>query len=100
MILTGVRSFFCAAHRGKDGVLHGHTWQVICWWDDEPDAVMKQKELDHYLKVFDHSLLSDGIAWAEYLAKTILVGMDCVKVEVKRPIEGLYATVSRDGFHG
>lgn len=100
MILTGVRSYFCAAHRSRDGVMHGHTWQVVCWWDNQPDAVLKQKELDTYLKVFDHSILADGTAWAEYLAKAILMGMECVKVEVNRPTEGLYAVIWKDESHG
>lgn len=98
--LTGVRSYFSAAHRSKEGVLHGHTWQVICWWDDEPDAVLKQNELSEYLRVFDHSVLADGEGWAEYLAQAILLGMNCVRVDVERPIEGLFASVLRDNSNG
>lgn len=94
-ILTGVGSILSAAHRSRDGNLHGHTWEVVCWWVNEPDATEKQKELDNYLKVFDHSVLADGIAWAESLGRAILHGMDCQKVEIKRPLERLYATVEK-----
>lgn len=55
----------------------------------------KQKELSNYLLIFDHSVLADGVAWAEKLAESILIGMDCVKVEVSRPLERLFATAER-----
>jgi 6-pyruvoyl-tetrahydropterin synthase len=94
-ILTGVSAVLSAAHRDRDGNLHGHTWQVTAWWDDEPDAVQKQKDLKEYLTIFDHHILADNVAWGEYLGKTILIGMDCVRVDVSRPLEGIYALVER-----
>lgn len=94
--LTGVSAVLSAAHRSKEGVLHGHTWEVVCWWDGCPDAVAKQAELNRYLSIFDHTVLADGIAWAEYLAQTILLGMDCVKVEVNRPLERLFAVATKE----
>lgn len=93
--LTGASAIFCAAHNSRNGVLHGHTWEVICWWEGSPDVVEKQQELIRYLKIFDHTVLADGIAWAEKLAETILLGMNCVKVEVSRPLERLYAMAER-----
>lgn len=93
--LTGARAIFSAAHRSKDGILHGHTWEVIAWWEDCPDAVERQAALTDYLKVFDHSVLADGIAWGEKLAETICIGLDCSKVQINRPLEGIFAEVTR-----
>lgn len=94
-VLTGVSSILCAAHRSVEGSMHGHTWEVTCWWSGVPDAVQKQAELNKYLSIFDHAVLADGIAWAEKLAETIILGMDCQKVEVRRPLERLYAVAER-----
>lgn len=73
--------------------MHGHTWEITCWWTGCPDAVVKQVELERYLEVFDHTVLADNNAWAEKLGETILLGMDCVRVEVRRPLERLSAIV-------
>lgn len=94
-VLTGVNAVFSAAHRSREGVLHGHTWQITAWWENEPDAVEKQRALREYLTVFDHTVLADGVAWAECLARTILYGMKCCKVEVSRPLEGLFAVAEQ-----
>lgn len=75
--------------------MHGHTWEVTAWWTGCPDAVAKQDELTRYLSVFDHTVLADGIAWAEKLAEAILLGMECERVEVRRPLERLHAIVER-----
>jgi len=93
--LTGVSAILSAAHRSREGVMHGHTWEVTCWWDDCPDAVTKQAELQKYLSVFDHTVLADGIAWGEKLGEAILLGMNCARVEVSRPLERIYAVVER-----
>lgn len=93
-VLTGARAILSAAHRSREGQLHGHTWEIVAWWEGLPDAVEKQKELTNYLRVFDHSVLADGIAWGEKLAETICAGLDCVKVEINRPLEGIYAVVT------
>lgn len=89
--LTGVAATFCAAHRSAEGVLHGHTWEVVAWWEGSPDAVLRQKELNQYLKIFDHTLLADGVAWGEKLAEAICVGLNCVAVDINRPLERIYA---------
>ena len=94
-VLTGAGAILSAAHRSKGGVLHGHTWEITAWWPECPDAVTKQAELNSYLSAFEHTVLGDDIAWGECLAKTILLGLDCVKVEVRRPLERIYAVVER-----
>lgn len=90
-MLTGAGAIFCAAHSSRDGVLHGHTWEVIGWWTGRPDATAKQAELVKYLSVFDHSVLADSVAWAEDLADRIAEDLGCASVEIRRPLERLYA---------
>lgn len=93
--LTGAGWIFCAAHRGADGAMHGHTWEVTCWWEGCPDATVKQRELSSYLSIFDHTVLADEVAWAEKLGEALLLGLGCQRVEVRRPLERLYAVIER-----
>lgn len=88
---TGASAVVSAAHRDTAGNLHGHTWEVTAWWREGEDGVKLQRDLEHYLKVFDHTVLGDDIAWGEALAKSVLIGLKCVRVEVRRPLERLYA---------
>lgn len=99
-VWTGAGGIVSAAHRSRDGQLHGHTWEITAWWLNEPDALTKQRELTKYLSVFDHQELCHELAWGESLATAILVGMGCDKVEVRRPLERLYAVVERAGEKG
>lgn len=90
-VLTGVRGIVSAAHKSRDGVLHGHTWTIIAWFQGQPDAVSKQDELTKYLSIFDHQLLGPEHSWGEALAQAILIGMNCHRVQVSREAEGMYA---------
>lgn len=99
-VLTGAQAIISAAHRSRDGNMHGHTWQVTAWWTGKPDAVAKQAELRSYLSIFDHTVLGDDMAWGEALAEAICLGMGCVKVEVSRPLEGLFAACVVARFGG
>lgn len=92
--LTGVGAIISAAHRSKYGVVHGHTWEIVAWYDYEPDAVAKQQELEKYLSIFDHTILGDDMAWGEALGRAIIHGLGCVKVDVNRPLERIYAQVT------
>lgn len=94
-VRTGVSAILSAAHRSRDGIMHGHTWEITCWWAGTPDAVKKQAELNKYLSIFDHTVLADDVAWGETLAKAILIGMDCARVDVSRPLERIFASVER-----
>lgn len=60
-----------------------------------PDATAKQRELVSYLSIFDHQVLGDEVAWGEALGKSICLGLGCVRVDVSRPLERLYAKVER-----
>lgn len=92
---TGASAVVSAAHRGKDGVMHGHTWEVRAWWPEDDCAVARQHELKQFLSAFDHTVLGDDIAWGEALAKAVALGLDCARVEVNRPLEGIFAFVER-----
>ena len=93
--LTGVGAVLSAAHRSREGVLHGHTWEIIAWFNEGRCAVELQAELNSHLKMFDHQILGDDVAWGEALGKCLLLGLGCVKVEVNRPSERLYAVVEK-----
>jgi len=90
--LTGARAVFCAAHHSRDGVLHGHTWEVTAWVDDGRDVVGLKRDLQAILSAYDHSVLPDELAWAESMAGNI-AGLipGCVRVDVERPSEGFFA---------
>lgn len=92
-VLTGASAILCAAHRSIDGTMHGHTWEITCWWQNCPDATEKQAELVKYLSIFDHAVLADGVAWAEKLGEAIIHGLKCVRVEIRRPLERIYAII-------
>lgn len=92
-VLTGVSATVAAAHRSREGLMHGHTWLIKAWWQGTPDAVERQVMLRNYLSRFDHSVLPDELAWAEALGEKVLTDLGCVKVEVERPLEGLFAVI-------
>lgn len=92
---TGASAVLSAAHRSREGNLHGHTWQVTAWWPEGDCAVNRQRQLNEYLKIFDHTVLGDDFAWGEALGKAIAIGLDCERVDVSRPLEGIFASVQR-----
>lgn len=99
--MTGVGGVISAAHYSRDGVLHGHTWQVVVWYHANGDVVLnaeRQKRLlDVYLKdKFDHGVLPDELAWGEALAEKIGQDLRAAAVDISRPLEGIYAKWIRD----
>ena len=98
MKFTGVSGIVSAAHRSREGNLHGHTWQVVAWWlfSSDVSAESRKTDLLDYLSFFDHSLLADTVAWGEDLAERIGEDLDAVAVDVSRPLEGFYAKWVRD----
>lgn len=94
-ILTGVGAHFCAAHAGADGILHGHTYEVTAWWQFDGDAVARQAQLTKALEQFDHGTLPANVSLAENLAKSLVLSLDANEVEVRRPLERLYAKAVR-----
>ena len=94
-VWTGAEAIMSAAHRSREGQMHGHTWTVRAWWAAGPDVTERQAALREYLTIFDHHVLADELAWGESLARSICLGMDAVRVEVSRPLEGLFAVAER-----
>jgi 6-pyruvoyl-tetrahydropterin synthase len=98
MIETGVGWHISASHRDRlTGKIHGHSWEVIAWHrcENENDAVILQENLRAICKNFDHTELPSELTQAEGMAATILrlSPPSCVEVEVRRPLERLYARV-------
>jgi len=92
-VLTGVSGHFSAAHKGADGSIHGHTWQVMAWFETPTrcDAICHKAALDGLLGHWDHSILPDELAWGEDIARTVGKLVNCVEVIVSRPLDGLHA---------
>lgn len=91
-VQTGVGFILSCAHRDMAlGSLHGHTYEVVCWFSGQADAVSLRQHCEARCKHFDHSTLPDHLAWSEPLAEEIqrLTGAD--EVVVSRPLERLYA---------
>ena len=92
-VLTGVSAVACASHMDADGRLHGHTWQITAWWLGQPDATAKQAELRNVLSTFDHAVLNEGVNTGEAIACEVLDSLNCERVQVARPLEGIFAEV-------
>ena len=92
-VLTGVSGHFSAAHKSTDGVLHGHTWQVLAWFKTpgKVDAACYKASLDALLRSWDHGELPDHLSWAEDIAAAVGKLVNCVEVVVSRPLEGYHA---------
>ena len=99
MKLTGVSATISAAHYSRDGNLHGHTWQVVVWFNHTPD--LDAEHLNHQVRAyvnanFDHGLLPDELAWGEDLAERIGTDLHAIAVDVSRPLEGIFAKWVRE----
>jgi 6-pyruvoyl-tetrahydropterin synthase len=94
MKFTGVSGVISAAHYSRDGVLHGHTWQVVVWWQADSHMLSadgRKQSLADYLRKFDHSVLPEQLTWGEDLAERIGLDMRAAAVDISRPLEGIYA---------
>lgn len=95
--LTGAGWHFSASH--YDNVrqeLHGHSYEVVAWFRADPprDAVVLQETLKAVLTGFDHKTLPPELSRAEDIARAVMsLLVDCVGVDVSRPVERLYARV-------
>lgn len=77
--------------------MHGHTWTVRAWFETphRVDARCYKAALHNLLSAWDHTVLSDEMAWGEDIAAAVLALCNCVRVEVMRPTEGFYADLER-----
>ena len=92
---TTVGAILCAAHRSRDGRLHGHTWRV---WVTFPclggplDATTLKATLERFLSdMGDHGVLPDRLAWGEAIAEDVGRGLVADYVRVERPDEMIVA---------
>jgi 6-pyruvoyl-tetrahydropterin synthase len=89
--LTGVSSHFCAAHRDRFGILHGHTWEVLAWFPAGEDALALKKRLEAVLADYDHTELPEDLSTAEAIADEISGDLpSVVEIEIRRPFERIY----------
>lgn len=98
-VFSGVSGIICAAHKSLDGVLHGHTWEITAWWQNDSymvDAEHRQAQLNEFLRHFDHTELPHELLWGELLAEHIGTHIKCDAVDVRRPLERIYARWERD----
>lgn len=98
MRLTGVGCVFSAAHHPPEGgALHGHSYEVLAWFEEGADARELQARLAGAVEPLDHTVLApelaSGEAMAEHLGRSL---QGCVEVEVRRPLERIYARWSAD----
>lgn len=93
MKMTGVGCVFSAAHHMPEGGhLHGHSYEVVAWFLAGEDARHLQVRLTAATQPLDHSLLPPELASGEAMAEHIGRNLDgCVEVEVRRPLERIYA---------
>jgi len=92
-VLTGASVILQAAHYAPDGRLHGHTYEIIAWWDDEPCALDVQKRLSDWVSQFDHGILPTDMSRAEDIGRKCLIDLQCLSVDVNRPLERIFAKV-------
>ena len=97
-LFSGVRGVLSCAHNPINadvfgGEVHGHSYEVEAWFrnDDGRDVRIFSAMLSTLLKNWDHKLLPDELATAEALAKAVGRLNNCVEVEIRRPVEGLFA---------
>jgi len=93
-IFTGVSAHFSAAHTGRDGRLHGHTWKVKAWVPfTGQDAELLKAYLFHIVSRLDHTELMGADGLGEEIAARIGNELpDCVSVTLSREAEGIYCT--------
>lgn len=97
---TGVRAVISSAHTGENGVLHGHTWAVVAWFNGKVDALEAQNSLLGVAAIYDHTVLPLHLSRGEEMAEEILKELQCVgcyEVEVSRELEGIYARARHIG---
>lgn len=98
--LTGVGGHFSAAHIDKDTkILHGHTWEVIAWFNSGKNAIRLLDDLNNVLQNYDHACLPENLSWSENIAEEICNALDdCVEVTISRPLERIYAKSYKVGL--
>lgn len=92
---TGVGAILRASHWPRNGgdTQHGHTYEVVAWFR-HGDADERQAQLVEVLRPLDHTTLPPGRSLGEEICQYVLDQLrvfDCVEVEIRRPLERIYA---------
>lgn len=89
---TGVGFTLSSAHKdAKTGALHGHSYDVVCWFSVCEDAVRLRRACIAHCSDLDHAVLPDELSWGEALAAEIKRRTGASEVVVSRPLERIYA---------
>lgn len=95
---TGVGGVLSCAHHPVNsdifgGELHGHSYEVIAWFTNEhrEDVRVYQAALNTLLAQWDHKTLPLHLSTGEEIARAVGTLAKCVEVEVRRPLERIYA---------
>lgn len=103
--LTGVGCVLSVAHEPVNadvfgGEPHGHSYEVVVWFDT-PGAVRDvrvcQQAVGVLHKMLDHRTLPAHLSTGEAIAAYFGTLANVVEVEVRRPLERLYAKWIYDG---
>lgn len=93
--LLGVKEVISVAHRPLGGgPLHGHSYEVIAWFEGGQDAVPLKAKLKAVLAELDHTDMPDGLSRAEDIGAWLVERLPgCRVVDVNRPLEGFLSCV-------
>lgn len=97
--LTGVGCVLSVSHPPVNadifgGEEHGHSYEVIVWFDNVPgvrDYRACQAIVEQIRRTLDHKRLPAELATGEALARYFGMLANVVEVEVRRPLERIYA---------
>lgn len=91
----GVGFLLSSAHADAvTGTVHGHTYEVVAWFAAGPDAVKLRAGCERLCADLDHTVLPAELAWAEAIAEEVKRRTNALEVEIRRPLERLYARVA------
>jgi hypothetical protein len=89
--LTGVGFVLSVGHNSPEGIPHGHSYLVKCWYRFGHDARALQRQVEPVRQALDHTFLPDELQLCENLAEHIKKQLPgCVEVECDRPLEMIY----------
>jgi 6-pyruvoyl-tetrahydropterin synthase len=96
---TGVGVVLSVAHDPVNaelfgGEVHGHSYEVVVWFENEGghrDVRVLQAAVETLRRQLDHKKLPPELATGEAIAAYFGTMANVVEVEVRRPLERLYA---------
>ena len=88
---SGATVLLNASHRSAAGHIHDHTWEITAIRPECHDAMLLRYELSSWVCQYEGKCLPDNLARGEQLARAICLELECIRVEVRRHAEGIYA---------